>query len=83
MSKIKRKPVIRHNTILVRLMIEQIHKTWTYRVRRGHKLKCGDEVVADTPAGPRIGYVIRVDKTPQDNDPNITYKFIERRTVAV
>lgn len=72
-----------YGTILVRLMIENIHRTWVYRVRRGHKLKPGDELVLDTPFGPRVGYVLQVHRTPQDNDITVKYKFAERRTVSI
>jgi len=58
-------------------------KVYTYKVRRGHKLVRGDEVVADTPRGPVVGYVVRLDAEPQDTDPTITYKFIERRSVLI
>lgn len=67
-------------TVGIRLLIRDMHRVWTYRVRRSAKLQLGTEVVVDTPLGPRIGYVVRIDKTPTDRDIGVTYKFVERAT---
>lgn len=71
----------RYTTVGVRFAADP-RVVYTYRVRRNAKLKPGEEVVADTPRGPAVAFVVRVDKTPQDNWP-YTYKFIDRRTVAI
>lgn len=80
--KLKKSPKPKHNTIGVRLSADPMH-VLTYRVRKGAKLHLGQELVLDTNIGPRVGYVVRIDKTPQDNDQRLVYKFAERRTVPL
>lgn len=81
--KLKKPPKPKHNTIGVRLCVKDLARVFTYRVRKGAKLHLGQELVLDTPLGPRIGYVVRIDKTPQDNEPGVVYKFADRRTVPL
>lgn len=83
-SKIKmpRVPAKDYDTVGVRFANDPA-RIWTYRVKRGAKLKRGDELVADTPRGPAVVFVVRVDKTPQDTDFGVNYKYVTRRTVAI
>lgn len=57
-------------------------RVFTYRVRNGRKVYHGDLLVADSPRGPAIVAVVRIDTTPQDNE-GFTYKFIEKKVAAL
>lgn len=42
----------------------KMEKLYTYRVRKGAVIKLGDMLAVDTDFGPKIVFVLRVDKTP-------------------
>ncbi len=58
-------------------------KVYTYKVRAGAEILLGDELVLDTPYGPSVGFVVRKDKTNQDTDPGIQYKYATRKTIEL
>lgn len=59
-------------------------KVYTYLVRRGHRLKLGDEVVVDAPwGGPKTVFVVRIDKKACPFDPAISYKEVTRKVVPI
>lgn len=81
--KFKKPPKPKYNTIGVRLCVQDLARVFTYRVRKGARIHLGQELVLDTPLGPRIGYIVRIDKKPQDTNEAINYKFADRRTVPL
>jgi hypothetical protein len=60
-------------------------KIYTYKVRKGAKVHLGQELVADTPFGTTLVFVVRIDKTPQkpEEDRFIVLKYIEKKVVAL
>lgn len=53
---------------------------YTYKVRKGAKVFLGQELIAPpNQHGIDVVVAVRIDKLPQDTDPSITYKFIERK----
>lgn len=59
------------------------YTVYTYLIRRGAKVKLGDELVLDTPRGPAVGFVVRIDKTPQWRKEGYDYKYATRRTTSL
>lgn len=79
-----------YSTVGVRFLIplatlssNGISKIYTYKVRKGAKLHLGQELIADSPIGACIVAVVRIDKVPQDIDPMVTYKFIDRKAAPL
>lgn len=59
-------------------------KVYTYLVRRGHKLKLGDELVVDSPyGGPKTVFLVRIDKVAQPFNTEISYKQVTRKVVEI
>lgn len=56
---------------------------YTYKIPNRAKVHLGQELIADTPHGSSIVVVVRIDKKPQDNEPGIVYKFIERKVAPL
>lgn len=56
-------------------------KVYTYQIPRGSKVHLGQELVADTPRGPAVVFVVRIDKTPQKFE--FMLKTIDRKAVAL
>jgi hypothetical protein len=76
-SKPKKKD---YNTIAVRyLRGPNLHKAYTYRVKKGVKLHLGQEVIVPTQVdgyvAQNVAVVVELHKTPQDNGP-YDYKFV-------
>jgi hypothetical protein len=78
----------KHNTIGVRFLGGEGHnlyKVYTYGIRRGVKVVPGALLVADTPRGPAVCAVVRVDKTPMPAQPDWRngLQFITQRVEAL
>jgi hypothetical protein len=59
-------------------------RVYTYLIRRGHRVKLGDELVVDSPfGGPKTVFVVRIDKKPFPFDPGISYKEVTRKVVPI
>lgn len=71
-----------HSTVGVRFLSGDIAKVYTYKIRTGKAVHLGQELVADTPRGPALVAVVRIDKTPQDSGP-YDYKFLERKVTLL
>ena len=76
----KKKPD--HKTIGVRFPANP-QKVYTYRIRKGVKVYLGQELITDSPSGPAIVFVVRVDARPRDNEFGVDYKFIERKAAPL
>lgn len=74
----KRKP---YYTVDVRHASDP-RKTYAYLVKRGKKLKLGDEVVVDNSLGTSVAFVVCIHDTPQDNC-GYDYKYITRKVVPL
>lgn len=74
-----------HNTIGVRFLGKNVGRVFTYAIRRNVKVLLGQELVADTPIGPALCIVVRLDSVPRAPDPMWTegLKFITRKTVKL
>lgn len=80
-----------YDTVGVRFIIpmtvlsngNSISKIYTYKVRKGAKVHLGQELIADSPIGAAIVAVVRIDKVPQDIDPMVSYKFIDRKATPL
>lgn len=74
-----------HNTIGVRFLGANVHKVFTYGVRKGAKVLLGQELVADTPNGPALCIVVRLDAKPAAEDHRWPegLKFITRKTTPL
>lgn len=60
------------------------NQVYTYLIRRGHRCKPGYELVVDAPhGGPKVVFVVRVDKKPEHLDSRITYKTVRRKVVEI
>lgn len=86
--KTQKKPSTRYSTVGVRFLTPDafhvsIGKVYTYRIRKGAKVYLGMELVADSPNGPAVVAVVRIDTMPMDGDVGFTYKFLTRKTVAL
>lgn len=79
----KRKVKLKYFTIGARFLTGTGATIYTYKVRGGAKVYLGQELVVDTPSGPAVVAVVRIDTTPQDTQPGITYKFVTRKTVTL
>lgn len=86
-SPVAKKPVkVNYNTVGVRFLDgHNIAKVYTYGVRKGGKIHLGQELVADTPRGPALVAVVRIDKTPAPVDPSwpCGLKFLTRKVVEL
>lgn len=69
-------------TIGVRFLSGDVGRVFTYRVRTGKAVHLGQELVADTPRGPALVVVVRIDKTRQDTGP-YEYKYITRKVATL
>lgn len=56
---------------------------YTYKIPSRAKVHLGQELIADTPQGTSLVVVVRIDKTRQDIEPGITYKFIARKVAPL
>lgn len=94
-SKAKATPKLNFDTIGVRFLSGvDIVKIYTYKVRKGSKVLLGQELIADTPRGPGVCAVVRIDSSPQAPAKYIEQygsvseaieqlKFIERKAVPL
>jgi hypothetical protein len=74
----KKKP--HYYTIGVRFLSSvMVARVYTYKMRSRTSVYLGQELVADSPQGPAVVVVVRVDKVPQDNVYGVEYKFIEKK----
>jgi hypothetical protein len=81
--KNKAKPPAMYYTVGVRFLDSvTIGKVFTYRVHSRSKVSLGQELVADTPRGPAIAVVVRIDKTRQDTGP-YDYKYLEKKVAKL
>lgn len=80
--KIAKKRKVKYFTIGVRFLINA-GIIYTYKVRGGAKVYLGQELVVDSPSGPAVVAVTRIDTVPQDKQPGIDYKFVTRKTVTL
>lgn len=75
-QKVAKKP---YYTVGVRFVDgHDLIKVYTYRVRNAKKVNHGDLLIGDTPRGPAIVAVVRVDKVPKDTG-SFDYKFITQK----
>lgn len=74
----KKKLTDPYYTVGVRFLTD-VSKVFTYKVHRKKKVLLGQELVADTPRGPAVVVVVRIDTTRQDTQYGITYKFLTRK----
>jgi len=78
---VKRKTKKPYDTIGVRFVNgHNLAKVFTYRVRKA--VAHGDLLIADTPNGPAIVAVVRLDRTPQDTE-GFDYKFITQKVATL
>lgn len=76
-------------TIGVRFLSgNDIQKVYTYKVPSTAKVYLGQELVADTPRGPAVAAIVRLDKTPlldviNDDGDTVEVKSIERKVVPL
>lgn len=59
-------------------------RVYTYLIRKGHRVKLGDELVVDSPwGGPKTVFVVRLDKSAQVHQEGISYKEVTRKVVTI
>jgi hypothetical protein len=56
---------------------------FTYRVKKGGKIKLGDEVIADTIRGPSVAFVVEIHAEPRDSNTLIEYRYLTRKSVPL
>jgi hypothetical protein len=72
-----------YSTIGVRFLRgDNLHKVYTYRIRKGAKVHLGMELVARTDSGDTVVVVTEIHKTPQDNGAYY-YKFIDQKVAPL
>jgi hypothetical protein len=82
-AKPVKEPKKEYNTVGVRFLKgNNLHKVYTYRVRKGANIHLGQELVAETDTGDTVVVVVELHKTPQDNGPFI-YKFLTKKVAAL
>jgi len=59
-----------------------LHKIYTYRVRKGAKVHLGQELVAETETGDTVVVVVEIHTKPQDNGP-YAYKFLTKKVAPL
>jgi hypothetical protein len=69
----------KYYTVGVRFLTANVHKVYTYRVDRKHKVTVGQLLVADTPSGAAVVAAVRIDSTPQDTGFGVEYKYITKK----
>lgn len=84
MPRKKKAPAKDYYTVGVRFLYTTNRAMiYTYKIPNRVKLHLGQELIADTPHGSSIVVVVRIDKTPQDTEVGITYKFITRKVAPL
>lgn len=64
-AKVKKEPALKFATIGVRFLSGvDVAKIYTYKVSKAAKVLLGQELVADTPRGPGVCAVVRIDSKP-------------------
>jgi len=64
-AQVAKEPKLKFNTVGVRFLTgNDVIKIYTYKVPKDKKVLLGQELIADTPRGPAICAVVRLDKTP-------------------
>lgn len=79
-AKSTQKPAERLTTCAVRFAATP-EKIYTYKVKRG-RVKLGDELIADTPRGPAVVFVVRLDANAQPVE-GVELKTITRKAVPI
>lgn len=82
----KRKtPIRKTRTIGVRfLQGENLHRVYTYEIGIKKKVTLGQELIADTPRGPSVAVVVRLDATFNPDDfPEHALKNITKRVAPL
>lgn len=80
----KAKKLKKDSRLTVGVLFPGDRQVYTYLVRKGHKLKLCDELVADSPYdGPQIAFLVRIDKTCTATDSEILYKEVTRKVIPI
>jgi hypothetical protein len=82
-STVKEKPKKKdYNTIGVRYA-QGVGQVYTFKIRKGAKVHLGQELVDTRDGKYSTCFVVRIDKTPQDTEAHVQYRFLEHKVAPL